>query len=235
MAELLESVQIALFPGAPVALSVEEVAKTLFAKAPELIESRPAEGGQTARVPHLGGDVQISVNPLRVDLIYRAIPNPSDDGPPIFGTKEIEKVYTWVASVAPRLLKLVPGVTRVGVVVSRSEDFGSQQESVNAFACALPSDVRIPDDVVDIALQFNRRRPSPAFSGQLNVICAWQNLARQDIIFANGRLSNSEKYSIRSVVDVNTPPSESWAVDIFSSPDAPVLVSELVNIAFSKV
>jgi len=234
MAELLETAQLALFPGAPASLSVEEVAKVLFGKSPERIESRPAEGVQTASVPHLGGNFQISVNPLRVDVIYQAGPSQAFDGPPVLGTKDIAGVRKWISEITPKLLKVIPPINRAGVVVARSEEFDTQAASVLGFSRAVPSDVKIPGDVVELALQFNRPRPATTFSGSINVMYAWQNLARQDISFTNTGFSHTTKYSVRSMIDVNTPPGEPWAVAVLATTEAPKLVCELIDIAFKN-
>jgi len=234
MAELLETAQLALFPGAPASLSVEEIAKALFGKSPERIESRPAEGVQTASIPHLGGNVQISVNPLRVDVIYQAGPAVAFDGPPQLGTKDIDAVHKWVSGIAPKLLKVIPTVNRAGVVVTRSEEFDTQAESVLGFSRAVPSDVMIPGDVVDSALQFNRRRPATTFSGWINVMYAWQNVARQDISFTDSGFSHTTKYSVRPMIDANTPPGDQWAVAVLATSEAPRLVCELIDIAFKN-
>lgn len=234
MAELLETAQLALFSGAPANLSVEKIAKALFGKSPERIESRPAEGVQIAGISHLGGNVQISVNPLRVDIIYQAGPALAFDGPPQLGTRNIDGVHKWISGIAPKLLKVIPKVNRAGVVVVRSEEFDTQAASVLGFSRALPSDVKIPDDVVDSALQFNRRRPAGAFSGSINVMYSWQNVARQDISLTDSGFSHATKYSVRSMIDANTPPGEQWAVSVLASSGAAKVVCELIDIAFKS-
>lgn len=232
MAAVLESVQIAFFPGAPVQLGVEEISKVLFDQVPERIETRPAEAIQTANVAHLEGNVQITVNPFRIDVIFQGGPSQMGDMPPVFGARDVHAVRAWIDEAASKLFMIVPGVIRVGVVVTRSSDFESQDECNRAFAQALPEDVRIPGDVEDPAIQFNRRSKSEHFEGAFNVMSAWQLVKRQDVGFINGAVIQSVKYSVRSVLDANTPQAEQWATAALGSDQAHTLISELVGLAF---
>jgi len=207
----------------------------LFGRAPERVEQRPAEGVESANVSHLGGNVQITVNPLRVDVIYQAGPmvdTASPDKIGSIGTDDVGAVLKWMKGAAPKLLGLVPDVVRIGVVVTLNEEFDSKEESARALVRRLPEDLKVPSDAEDFAIQFNRRRPSKFYDGHFNVMSGWQIAARQDFIFGNAEVKQQIKYAVRSMVDANTAHGDVMAAQALSSEHARDVAVELIEAAF---
>jgi len=234
MAAVLESVQLALFPGAATSIGPDAISKALFDQAPERIEVRPAEGVQVAQLQHPQGAVQISVNPLRVDLQFQAAPSPTLGGGHVVGTADVESIFNWVKDAAPKMLAVVGNVQRVGVVVVRSEDFVSSEAGSAGFAKALPDGVTLPQDVSDPSVQFNRKFHSNVVGRPFNVMSAWQLVTRQDFSFVNGVFNQTIRYSVRTMVDANTPQNETWPAEVLSSESANEFVLELIRTSFNE-
>lgn len=233
MAAVLESVQLALFPGAATSVTPEGISKVLFDQAPERIEVRPAEGVQVAQLPHPQGGIQISVNPLRVDLIFQAAPTPTPSGH-VVGTSDVVAIFDWIKDAAPKAMALLGNVQRIGVVVVRSEDFDSIDAAAAGFTKALPAGVTLPSDVSDPAVQFNRKHGSDVVAQQFNVMTAWQLVTRQDFSFVNGVFNQAVRYAVRTMVDANTPQNEAWPGEVLSSDKANALLLELIRAGFNE-
>ncbi len=234
MAVVLESVQLAFFPGAATSVTPEAISRELFNQAPERIEVRPSEGVQIAQLPHPQGGIQISVNALRVDIMFQAAPTQTPDGH-VIGTSDVASILDWIKDAGPKVMALVGNVQRIGVVVVRSEDFKSGDAATAGFAKSLPHGVTLPSDISEPAIQFNRKRGSNLVTHQFNVMMAWQLVTRQDVSFVNGVFNQTLRYAVRTMVDANTPQNEAWPGEVLSSDNANALLLELIHASFNEV